>query len=148
MYYFAFGSNLHKEQMDHRCLNNKPAYKLMIKDYQLLYRNGVATIEYKKGSIVPGIIYKISKADELNLDRYEGYPDYYIKKYFRYKNKTVMFYVLPEAKANISLPSLKYFNTIWTGYNNWNLPIKELFDSLKYTKKIRKKFELKRDMIV
>jgi len=141
-FYFAFGSNLHKKQMKNRCSDSEELEKLIIKDWQLLYRNGVATIERKLGSVVPGAIYKISKQDEKHLDRYEGYPRYYIKKYFKYNNRLIMFYVLPSIRAKMSLPSLRYFNTIMEGYCNWNLPVKDLYNSLKYTRKnLNKKSE-------
>ena len=46
-YYGAYGSNLNKRQMSHRCPLAKPAGTAIIRDKQLCFR-GVADLEYKK----------------------------------------------------------------------------------------------------
>ena len=138
MLYFSYGSNLHKEQMNERCPDSFHIKKLIIQDFKLLYRNGVATIEFKKESTVAGAIYGISESDELALDRYEGFPKYYTKKFFKYRGELIMFYTLPSYKAKISMPSMRYFNTIEQGYKDWGLPLVNLYDSLLYTKKLLK----------
>ena len=39
-----------------------------------------ATIEKEAGCKVPVVVWAISKADEKNLDRYEGWPSFYVKE--------------------------------------------------------------------
>lgn len=50
----------------------------------MLFRGGsrgaVATIEPLEGSSVPVLLWKIRPQDELSLDRYEGYPNFYRKE--------------------------------------------------------------------
>ena len=54
MLYFAYGSNLHQEQMKRRCAGCKYLKKYILHDYRLTFRSelSVADIEFKKGSSV------------------------------------------------------------------------------------------------
>ena len=99
MLYFAYGSNLNHYQMKKdRCPGAKFITKYNIKEYKLIfsYRDqkepyGYANIEKRKGSKVPGAIWKITKGDELELDRYEGVRfRSYDKEYFTLKGKKVL----------------------------------------------------------
>ena len=82
--YIAYGSNLNREQMAQRCPDAKVIGSGMLKDYELLFRGytdaAVATVEPKEGENVPVLIWEISPRDEVNLDRYEGYPRLYGKQ--------------------------------------------------------------------
>ena len=82
MLYFAYGSNLHHEQMKKRCSGCKYLKKYILQDYRLTFRSElcVADIEYKKGSSVQGALYEITDKDENCLDKYEDFPILY-KKY-------------------------------------------------------------------
>lgn len=78
-YYIAYGSNLSVEQMVCRYPDVKVIGTAVIEDYALLFK-GCATIEQREGKKVPVLIWEISPSDEKNLDRYEGYPNFYYKK--------------------------------------------------------------------
>ena len=127
MLYFAFGSNLHKKQMKRRCKDSKYIGCYTLKNYKLSFRTGnysrgimragVADIEKKKNSKVLGAIYRISKKDEKKLDVYEDFPKLYIKKYFRFFGKKVMFYYMPKKTKHIP-PSKRYLNLIIRGYKD------------------------------
>ena len=69
--YVAYGSNLSVEQMALRCPDAKMIGTGKIRDYKLVFRFH-ADIEKSKGSYVPVLVWKISKADEKRLDIYEG----------------------------------------------------------------------------
>ena len=51
MLYFAYGSNLHHQQMKRRCKDSRFIKKIILKDYTLTFRGkyGAADIEKKKG---------------------------------------------------------------------------------------------------
>ena len=68
MLYFAYGSNLHHEQMKRRCSGCKYLKKHILQDYRLTFRSElcVADIEYKKGSSVQGALFEITKK-KMNL---------------------------------------------------------------------------------
>src|SRR5690554_3877725 len=78
MYYFAYGSNLHKEQMMYRCLDAIPVARVKLKGYRLEF-NRVADIVKEERAVTWGAIYTVSPEDIKNLDRYEGYPRLYNK---------------------------------------------------------------------
>ena len=69
--YVAYGSNLSVEQMALRCPDATIIGTGKIQDYKLVFRFH-ADIEKSKGSYVPVLVWKISKADEKRLDIYEG----------------------------------------------------------------------------
>ena len=86
MLYFAYGSNLHHLQMKRRCKDSVFLKKINLKDFKLTFRSKyrAADIEKKKGSLVPGGLFEISKSDEKKLDVYEDFPILYKKYYFYY----------------------------------------------------------------
>jgi len=130
MLYFAYGSNLNHHQMKNiRCIGSKYLKTFFLKDYKLLFchpnklnKYGYANIVKKKGSQVPGAIWKITKKHEKLLDRYEEFPYSYQKKYFYLNGKKTMFYIMN--KFFIKKPPKSYINTIKEGYKNCNIDIK------------------------
>ena len=135
MFYFAYGSNLNHHQMKNiRCVGSKYLKTIFLKNYKLsfchpnkLNKYGYANIVKKKGSKVPGAIWKITKKHEKILDQYEEFPNSYQKKYFFWNGKKIMFYIMN--KWFIKKPPESYINTIKEGYKNCNIDIK-------YTNKI------------
>ena len=135
MLYFAYGSNLNHHQMKNiRCIGSKYMKTIFLKNYKLsfchpnkLNKYGYANIIKKKGSKVPGAIWKITKKHEKILDQYEEFPNSYQKKYFFWNGKKIMFYIMN--KWFIKKPPESYINTIKEGYKNCNIDIK-------YTNKI------------
>ena len=120
MLYFAFGSNLYRKQMKKRCKDSKYIGCHKLKGYKLVFRHmyyggGVADLEKKKNGVVLGAIYRISKEDEKKLDVYEDFPNVYIKKYFRFLGRKVMFYYMPKKTKQVP-PSRRYLNIIKQGY--------------------------------
>ena len=130
MLYFAYGSNLNHHQMKNiRCVGVKYLKTIFLKDYKLsfchpnkLNKFGYANIVKKKGSKVPGAIWKITKKHEEILDLYEEFPKSYQKKYFYLNGKKIMFYIMN--KCFIKKPPKSYINTIKEGYENCNIDIK------------------------
>ena len=81
MKYIAYGSNMVQEQMAVRCPKAKLIGTGYISGARLEFYLH-ATIE-KTGDLryrVPVAVWEINDADERSLDRYEGYPSYYIKE--------------------------------------------------------------------
>jgi len=73
MIYLAYGSNLHIEHMQQRCPTAEVLGTSTLHGYRLVF-NGVATIEPDPDRSVPVLLWDIKPADEIPLDRYEGYP--------------------------------------------------------------------------
>lgn len=123
--YIAYGSNLNLPQMSFRCPTAKVVGASEIKDYELLFRGGrssaVATVEPLAGSNVPVLLWKIRPKDELALDRYEGYPNFYRKELFPVelcgRSVNAMVYVMNDGHS-LGAPSDYYLNTILEGYKS------------------------------
>ena len=131
MLYFAYGSNLHHFQMKRRCKDSVFIKKINLKNFRLTFRSKyrAADIEPKKGSIVPGGLFEISKSDEKKLDIYEDYPILYKKMYFKYYNNIVMTYIMPK-KTIFRYPTERYLNVVKQGYKDCNLDQKYLKKAL------------------
>lgn len=123
--YVAYGSNLNITQMAERCPTARVIGSSEMKNWRLLFRGSrtgaVATVEPKKGSSVPVLVWEISTADEAELDRYEGWPFLYHKETVKVKlnGKTVMamVYIINEGRP-LGQPSCYYYSTILEGYKD------------------------------
>lgn len=130
--YLAYGSNLNKMQMAHRCPDAVPVGKTKIPGYQLVFRRGVLTIERSPGSSVPAGLWRISDNDEKNLDRYEGYPRFYFKQSFPIvlngQIKEAMAYIMA-AVYPIQRASRSYLQTVGDGYRDFGIDPEPLIDA-------------------
>lgn len=126
-YYVAYGSNLSVDQMAHRCPDATIVGTGILKDWELVFRYH-ATIEPRQGSTVPVLVWAISEKDEARLDRYEGYPKYYVKKYLSVPvqapmgrlNVRGMVYIMVDGNP-VTPPSDAYYGIIEEGYERFNL---------------------------
>lgn len=95
--------------------------------------NSHATIQKKKGSTIPVLVWEIQPNDEGRLDIYEGYPKYYYKKNILVdidgKKKKAMVYIMNEA-ALPGKPAAEYVHTIWQGYIDNSFELNVLLKSL------------------
>ncbi len=145
-YYLAYGSNLNVKQMTFRCPESRMVGLAQIKDYRLLFKGSKTgsylTIEPMKGSTVPVVVWEVSERDEYNLDRYEGYPNFYYKAEMeiefkgirtdRIRKRDAFVYIMHEERK-CGLPSGSYLHTCLEGYRNFgfdrNFLIKAMRDS-------------------
>ena len=71
--YFAYGSNMWREQMNNRCPDHEYFGNGILKGYRwIISKRGYANIIESEVDEVHGVVYKISETDELRLDKYEG----------------------------------------------------------------------------
>ena len=137
-YYIAYGSNLSVEQMLARCPDAKVVGNGILYGWQLLFK-GCATIEPNPAKNTPVLIWEISPRDEKNLDRYEGFPDFYYKKDLEVEtflleggepvNLTAMVYIMDE-KHICGRPSPYYYKVLKDGYAAFHFPKHVLRDAL------------------
>lgn len=129
--YFAYGANMNVDNMAYRCPNAIPLRGMLLKDWELVFR-GVADVVERRGATVNGALWLITPQCEASLDRFEGYPHLYIKRYFTMRvngrNRTVMLYVMKE-KSSLLAPVKSYFRTIRKGYQDFGLNTKTLLDA-------------------
>ena len=138
-FYLAYGSNLNVQQMRFRCPDAKVVGTAEIPDYQLLFKGSKTgsylTIEKKKGGMVPVAVWAVSKRDELALDRYEGFPNFYYKtemelpvkcrKVDKTKTLTAFVYIMHEERK-LGIPSHAYVKTCVQGYRDFGFDLKHL----------------------
>lgn len=132
-YYLAYGSNLSVEQMERRCPEATYIGASILPNYHLLFKGSgtgsYLTVEKKKGSIVPVLVWEISSHDEFSLDRYEGYPSFYYKKWIPvhmqslYDNQELgkirgLIYVMHEERT-CGCPYFSYYKTCLEGYERF-----------------------------
>ena len=80
MLYFAYGSNLHWEQMKNRCPSARFVCVAKLAGYRLAFtrfsdrrRCGVADVIETEGNEVWGVVYQLDECDFGPLDDYEGH---------------------------------------------------------------------------
>ena len=143
-YYIAYGSNLSIEQMKIRTPDAVIVGTAMLKGWRLLFRY-FATIKKAKGFDTPVLIWKISEQDEKNLDRYEGYPRFYVKKNLKVAVTSLegedlgeleaMVYIMSkkavDARSDKSLPSKQYYSVLESGYNTFGFDKEILIEAVK-----------------
>ena len=143
--YLAYGSNLNKSQMAYRCPDAVPLGRTKIPGYHLVFRRGVLTIEPCPGEFVPVAVWKISEEDEKSLDRYEGFPRFYVKQNFtillsRKENgvtldeyQEAMAYIMNDG-YRIEAPSIHYMDTCLKGYEDFRIDKGQLYKAQKEAK--------------
>ena len=125
--YFAYGSNLDREQMRHRCPGavrlvraTMSGYRLAFTGYSRVWQGAVATILPEPGAHVEGVLYRLAPGELRLLDRYEGHPNSY-RRYRRIvrdaggQRHRAHVYVLPPDGA-LTFPSIPYLSVIWRAY--------------------------------
>ena len=120
--YLAYGSNLNLEQMAYRCPTAIPIGTTELRGYDLKFRGhrnaAVATVEPGEGN-VPALLWTITPADEVTLDRYEGLPHLYRKETVEVQlngeSVDAMVYVMNDGHE-FGAPTESYYNSIKKGY--------------------------------
>lgn len=126
--YLAYGSNLNVDQMKFRCPDSYIVGTANMAG-KLVFRRGYLTVEPCAGSTVPLGVWSISKADELSLDRYEGFPRFYRKETklvtAHGESLEAIIYIMNDGFP-ITPPSSRYYKTVAEGYNDFGFDEKIL----------------------
>ena len=141
-YYAAYGSNLNIRQMMFRCPDARIIGTAELKNYRLLFKGSKTgaylTVEKFDGGTVPLGIWEVSERDERNLDRYEGYPDFYYKTDIPLRVRgwnsgktrllTVFIYIMHEDRP-LGISSERYLDTCFEGYMEFGFDCGFLYDA-------------------
>lgn len=124
-FYWAYGSNLCKDNMRERCPLARPYAPLIVDDGLLVFR-GVADVVHSPGNKVAGALWKITPSCERALDRYEGVASgLYVKKYMTIRTQgethPVLYYKM--RSGGVMPGNEHYLRTIFNGYQDWDLDI-------------------------
>ncbi len=130
--YFAYGSNLNRDEMLERCPDARPHVTARLEGWRLTFR-GVANIEPAEGRTVHGALWWLSRDDAAALDAYEGVPSYYRQRIVQVQTdngpRRAMAYLM-ERPSYLGLPSPGYFSRIAEGFDHWGLPVRDLQKAL------------------
>lgn len=147
----AYGSNLNLDQMALRCPTAKVYGKGMLENYKLLFKgtpgNAYATIEPDEGREVPVLVWEVQPEDEMALDFYEGFPNFYYKKDLSVKLEsdhtvTAMVYIMTDKikdRLQLNLPSERYLKIVKAGYISAGFDSRIIEAALKASKHAIKK---------
>lgn len=125
MKYIAYGSNMVESQMAFRCPDARLIGTGYIERARLeFYLHATVERIRCKSSRVPVAVWEISDEDEKSLDRYEGFPRYYVKKEWTVKMNDGseikgMVYVMNLIRPQP--PTVGYYNGIFDAYNKLGL---------------------------
>jgi cation transport regulator ChaC len=126
IWYFAYGSNLNKDQMCERVGGYYEAKKALLKDYEIVFSGfsprwggGIATIRKRGGEVVHGVLYLLDEKAIRILDKYEGVPKKYeriLVKVITEKNELLDAYTyILKNHSRLNKPSQRYIQTIIEG---------------------------------
>ena len=149
-FYAAYGSNLSVSQMSYRCPDSEIVGTGKIMDYKLVFRlhADIEPATTDAASYVPVLIWRISKADEKRLDRYEGVKGGYyhqekvtvvmddetdgnkeINAGEKGKELVAMAYIM-NTQDTVSPPEAGYYQIIDEGYEHFGFDKKILKEAL------------------
>lgn len=136
----SYGSNINISQMAYRCPGAKVIGTTTLRGWRLAFMgrpgNAHATILPDPDASTPVLLWTITEADEVALDRYEGVRGgYYTKEYLtvRVGGKTyenALVYIMSPNPYNRPHPS--YVVTILNGYRQAGFYTQPLVDALSY----------------
>ena len=131
-YYIAYGSNLNVRQMRLRCPHATICGTAKLDGWELLFKGSKTgsylTIEQSEKSTVPVVIWEVTEDDEKELDRYEGFPNFYNKREIKVKYKGIRtgkrrtvnaFAYIMHEERQIGIPSDFYMETCLEGYSTF-----------------------------
>lgn len=144
-YYFAYGSNLSRRQLEKRCRRAQPVFRAVLRGHKMVFQGprtktwgegGVSNIVPCKNSEVWGGVYEVTPEDLACLDKCEG--KMYKRKHVSVQKETgedctAETYVRVESFEE-GIPSPEYCRVIRRGYKDWNL-LPKVYESLVHAMK-------------
>jgi hypothetical protein len=146
-YYLAYGSNLNVRQMEMRCPTARMIGTATLENYRLMFKGSKTgsylTIEPEEGCSVPVGVWEVSEADELALDRYEGFPTFYYKKELelpitgirtgKVRRRKAFVYIMHEDRL-LGVPSNMYMRICMEGYMDFGFNYDTLWEAYEYSR--------------
>lgn len=126
----AYGANTNFESMALRCPESVYLGNVAIEDYRLVFRT-VADVIEAKGCTLYAALWAVTEKDERSLDRFEGVPTLYVKRYFDIKfpdgkTRRALCYMMRGPRNDRMEPPVSYENTLRSGYTACGLPLGQI----------------------
>lgn len=143
--YFAYGSNLDREQMAQRCPGSRlegaaalPGHRLAFSGHSQRWGGGAATVVAAPGHSTPGLLWRLTSEHVLSLDGYENHPQVYgrIEIDVQATLNGDRGGVLPamtyqmRTEGTGRAPSLRYLHQIWRAYHTHGLDVAHLLSAV------------------
>jgi len=132
VWYFAYGSNMSRAQMQQRVGHVLDAQPARLENYEMVFNkkvrggSGEANIQRAKGKTVHGVLYRVTGAALRTLDRATGVPEHYRRievKVTDMNGRGVAAQVYIAAKVEKGLrPAPHYLQTLLDGAGEQGLP--------------------------
>ena len=137
--YAAYGANTNRAHMKNRCPLAKYVGNCTLHDHAMVFR-GVADVVYRPGRETKCALWEIMPSDEQALDRFEGYPFNYTKRFatiqYKGERRRVMFYIMTGTRADQYEPPQSYENTLREGYKQCGgIPQKQITSAIDAAKR-------------
>jgi gamma-glutamylcyclotransferase len=129
MYYFAYGTNINRQQMQECCSGSEPIsaatlpnYKLIFVSWSRQWRGGVASIKSARGEKVLGAIYDVTDECLRRLDKYEaGYNRLKVIVFDEDGTALEAQTYIKTGQMEEAAPSKEYLTIIQQGYRDWQM---------------------------
>jgi gamma-glutamylcyclotransferase len=125
--YFAYASNLNKQQMRERCSASTPKYSAVLPNYKRIFagwsrtwHGGVATIKPFRGEKVQGAVYEVTEVGMRQLEKYDvGYTRLNVAVFDEDNVPHQAVTLVMSGQIQEALPSKEYAVVIKQGQRDW-----------------------------
>jgi len=133
----SYGANVGARAMKHRAPTAEFVGTAVLRSHRLVFR-GVADVIADKRFDTHVAVWNIQAQDEINLDRFEGFPNLYIKRYADIRvdgrMRKAMYYVM-RSREYFALPAQSYEQCLREGYAERGMPIKQIDIAVAHARK-------------
>ena len=132
MLYFSYVMNTNQAEMAFRCPGAQALGHARLIDHVFRFATHADVVKCP-GAFVDGVLWEINDRHLRALDALEGFPCYYNRRALRvaFEGRTVMaetYYMQP---GNLDAePSRGYFATVLEGYQQHQIPLDQLYNSM------------------
>ncbi len=139
MLYVAYGSNMNLDQMAYRCPDSVVIGTGKLYGWKLVFNCHADIIETgDMNDVLPVVIWDIADQDWDYLDRYEGYPSYYIRRGVEVEFDDggcdiAIVYIMADNRKGICPPSKTYFDGIVRGCIENGIDVEYLYDAAEHS---------------
>jgi len=122
----AYGANTNLSHMARRCPNSVYVGNAVVRNYRLIFRT-VADVIEAKGNKLHVAVWAITPEDEATLDRFEGVPHMYVKRYISLRmpngsRHKALCYMMRGPRSDRMEPPQGYEETLREGYRDCGMP--------------------------
>ena len=132
MLYFAYGMNTNTQGMARRCPGAVAFGHARLLGHRFRFA-GPADVQVNRRDYVDGVLWDITDDCLKALDRLEGYPYYYGRKWAQVEfdqgeYSALVYYMQPGNKT--AEPSVGYFDMVLEGYKEFGVPTDQLYGNV------------------